>query len=483
MSAGYTSQQTYSGHQRTTQKQPSLAFTGDRRLPTKGTAVMEPVTQAPLNRNVLLATLIGNFTEWFDFAVYGAVAVTLGKVFFPSHDPVVSLLSSLGVFGIAFLFRPLGGAVLGSIGDRFVRRVALSAAIVGISAATTLIALLPSYAQIGFWAPLLLISLRCIQGVSAGGEWTTAGAFLAEYAPPARRGFWLSAISVSAGLALALGSVSVLLLQLTLTPEAMQTWGWRIPFLVAAPLGLVGVYLRLRLDETPVYRELRERHHVAKTPLRDAFRDHKREIGLAFVCASITGIGLYYFAVYFVNTLSTGSIGRTNALLISAIAMLVYVALCPLVGALSDRIGRRPIYIGGCVALVVLAWPIFALVSTGSALLALLGLLLFAVPQSALNSMVSVTLVELFPPQTRSSGASLAYGLGLGPIAGSAPLVATALLIRTGSYLAPAAYLVAFALVAAVVLFKFLPETRGRSLVSETSAVAAEQAHLVGSAA
>jgi MHS family proline/betaine transporter-like MFS transporter len=330
---------------------------------------------------------------------------------------------------------------------------------------------------------LLLISLRCIQGVSAGGEWTTAGAFLAEYAPPARRGFWLSAISVSAGLALALGSVSVLLLQLTLAPEAMQTWGWRIPFLVAAPLGLVGVYLRLRLDETPVYRELRERHHVAKTPLRDAFRDHKREIGLAFVCASITGIGLYYFAVYFVNTLSTGSIGRTNALLISAIAMLVYVVLCPLVGALSDRIGRRPIYIGGCVALVVLAWPIFALVSTGSALAALLGLLLFAIPQSALNSMVSVTLVELFPPQTRSSGASLAYGLGLGPIAGSAPLVATALLIRTGSYLAPAAYLVAFALVAAVVLFKFLPETRGRSLVSETSAVAAEQAQLVGSAA
>ena len=430
MSAGYTRQQTYSGHQRTTQKQPSLAFTGDRRLPTKGTAVMEPVTKAPMNRNVLLATLIGNFTEWFDFAVYGAVAVTLGKVFFPSHDPVVSLLSSLGVFGIAFLFRPLGGAVLGSIGDRFGRRVALSAAIVGISAATTTIALLPSYAQIGFWAPLLLISLRCIQGVSAGGEWTTAGAFLA-----------------------------------------------------AAPLGLVGLYLRLRLDETPVYRELRERQHVAKTPLRDALRDHKREIGLAFVCASITGIGLYYFAVYFVNTLSTGSIGRTNALLISAIAMLVYVALCPLVGALSDRIGRRPIYIGGCVALVVLAWPIFALVSTGSALAALLGLLLFAIPQSALNSMVSVTLVELFPPQTRSSGASLAYGLGLGPIAGSAPLVATALLIRTGSYLAPAAYLVAFALVAAVVLFKFLPETRGRSLVSETSAVAAEQAQLVGSAA
>jgi MHS family proline/betaine transporter-like MFS transporter len=440
---------------------------------------------APMPYKILIATLIGNFTEWFDFAVYGAVAVTLGKVFFPSQDPVVSLLASLGVFGVAFLFRPVGGMVLGSIGDRFGRRTALSAAIIGISAATTLIAVLPSYASIGFWAPLLLILLRCVQGVSAGGEWTTAGAFLAEYAPRNRRGFWLSAISVSAGLALAIGGISVLILQLNLTPEQMQTWGWRIPFLVAAPLGLIGLYLRLKLDETPVYKQLREQHHVTQTPLRDAIRNQKREIGIAFVCASITGIGLYYFATYFVNTLSTGTkgIGRTNALLISAVALLVYVALCPLVGSLSDRFGRRPFYIGGCVGMVVLAWPIFALVSTGSTGLALVGLLLFAVPQSALNTMVSVTLVELFPPQTRSSGAALAYGLGLGPIAGTAPLVATALLTGTGSWIGPAAYLVTFAVIAAVVLAKFLPETRGRSLTNETAAVAAaEQADQLESA-
>lgn len=435
------------------------------------TSAQNPKPKMPYK--VLAATMIGNFTEWFDFAVYGAVAVTLGQVFFPSTDSRISLLSSLGVFGVAFLFRPLGGIVLGTIGDRFGRRTALSAAIVGISGATTLIAVLPSYASIGFWAPVILVLLRCVQGISAGGEWTTAGAFLAEYSPRNRRGFWLSAISVSAGSALALGSSMVLLLNLNLSPEAMQSWGWRVPFLAAAPLGLIGLYLRLRMDETPIYRELRERQDVSTTPLRDALRTQKKEILLAFVCASITGISFYYFATYFVNTLSTNTgIGRTNALLVSAVAMVVYVALCPVIGALSDRVGRKPVYVGSIVVLLLGLWPIFVLVTAGSTALALIALLLYAIPQAGLNTMVSVTLVELFPPQTRSSGAALAYGLGLGPIAGSAPLVATALYTGTGTWVGPAAYLAVFCVIAIVVLVKALPETHSRSLMANIPATA-----------
>jgi MHS family proline/betaine transporter-like MFS transporter len=419
---------------------------------------------------VLTATLIGNFTEWFDFAVYGAVAVTLGRVFFPTGDPVASLLASLAVFGIAFVFRPLGGAVLGSLGDRRGRRTALSAAVVGISGATTLIGLLPSYATAGFWAPLALVVLRCVQGLSAGGEWTGASAFLAEYAPPGRRGLRASLISASGGLAIVAGTGSVLLLQTLLTPAQLESWGWRLPFLLAAPLGLAGLYLRLRLDETPVYRNLRDRNELAATPVRTALRTERSTLVLAFACASVTGVGFYYLATYFGTALaSTGN--RTQALLVSSLALLFYAAVCPVAGWVSDRFGRRPVYVGGALAHAVLAVPVLLLLGSGSPGLALLGMCLFAVPQAGLNVMSSIVLVELFPARTRSSGAALAYSLGVGPIAGTAPLVATALAAGTHSPVAPALYLAVIALGVGVVLARRLPETAGRSL---TDTVVAE---------
>jgi MHS family proline/betaine transporter-like MFS transporter len=432
--------------------------------PTTHGRVLQDVAPPVLSRRVLVATLIGNFTEWFDFAVYGAVAVTLGRVFFPLEDPAVSLLASLAAFAVAFVLRPVGGALLGSVGDRYGRRIALSVAVLGISVATTSIALLPSYATAGLWAPLLLVLLRCVQGLSAGGEWTSASAFLVEYAPANRRGLGASLISVSGGVAVVTGIVTSLALESALTPAQMQAWGWRLPFLLAAPLGLVGLYLRLRLDETPVYRELRARGSVTTTPLRDAVRTSPGTLAVAFACASATGVGFYYLATYFVNALSAGQGGRTTALILSAVALLVYTALCPLAGLLSDRFGRRPVYIGGCLGHAVLAVPVLLLVSSGNTGAALLGLCLFAVPQAALNVMSSVTLVELFPAQTRSSGAALAYSLGVGPIAGSAPLVATALAAGTGTPLAPAGYLAAITLVVALVLVRHLPETRHRSL-------------------
>jgi MHS family proline/betaine transporter-like MFS transporter len=424
-------------------------------------------------RKVVTATLIGNFTEWFDFAVYGAVAVTLGRVFFPTTDPVVSLLASLAVFGVAFVFRPLGGALLGSIGDRHGRRIALSVAVVGISGATTLIALLPSYASIGFWAPVLLVLLRCVQGLSAGGEWTGASAFLAEYAPPGRRGARAALISASGGLAIVTGTVSVLILESLLDPAQMQSWGWRLPFLLAAPLGLAGLYLRLRLEETPVYQELRAQDAVATAPLREALRTGRRSLLVAFACASVTGVGFYYLATYFANAMSVGGSRRT-ALLVSSGALLFYVVLCPLAGRLSDRIGRRPVYVGGAIAHAVLAVPVLLLVSSGTPWLALLGMCLFAVPQAGLNVMSSIVLVELFPARTRSSGAALAYSLGVGPIAGTAPLVAAALAAGTGSPVAPALYLAVIALAVGLVLAKVLPETSGRSLTDEPTGAPAD---------
>lgn len=417
----------------------------------------------PASRRVVSATLIGNFTEWFDFAVYGAVAVILGRVFFPTDDAVTSLLASLAVFGVAFVFRPLGGAVLGSIGDRYGRRIALSTAVIGISVATTFIGLLPGYATIGFWAPVLLVLLRCVQGLSAGGEWTSASAFLAEYAPPGRRGARAALISASGGLAIVTGIVSVLALETALSADQMQAWGWRLPFLLAAPLGLVGLYLRLKIDETPVYRELRARDGVAATPLREALRTERRALLVAFACASVTGIGFYYLATYFANAMSVAG-SRPAALLVTSVALVWYVLLCVPAGRLSDRIGRRPIYIGSAIGHAVLAVPVLTLIGSGSPWLALIGMCLFAIPQAGLNVMSSIVLVELFPARTRSSGAALAYSLGVGPIAGTAPLVAAALTAATGTVVASAFYLAAIALVVGLVLIRVLPETAGRSL-------------------
>lgn len=410
-------------------------------------------------RKVLLATLLGNFTEWFDFAVYGAVATIVAKVFFPSENATASLLASLAAFGIAFVFRPIGGLILGPIGDRYGRRTALSAAVVGMAGATTLIALLPSYETAGIAAPIVLVLLRAVQGLSAGGEWTTASAFLVEYAPQGRRGRSAALISSSAAVAIASGFGLVLVLQATIGPDAMQSWGWRVPFLLAAPLGLIGFYLRLRLHESPIYQELQARRKVERSPLREALRGSWTTILLAFACASATGVGFYYFATYFITYLTTtGGMARTPALLAVMLALLIYAALCPLTGELSDRIGRRPVYIGGCIGHLVFSVPAFLLLGNGWGA-TMLGLLIFGSVQTGLNVMSSVVIVELFPPETRSTGAALGYSLGVGPIAGMGPLVAAAVGAASSIAFAPMFFLIGVCLVVPLILIPFLPET------------------------
>ena len=410
-------------------------------------------------RKVLLATLVGNFTEWFDFAVYGAVATIIAKVFFPSENATASLLASLAAFGIAFAFRPIGGLILGPIGDRYGRRAALAAAVIGMAAATTLIALLPSYETAGIVAPVLLVLLRAVQGLSAGGEWTTASAFLVEYASPGRRGRSAALISSSAAVAIGSGYGIVLILQAAVGPEAMQSWGWRVPFLLAAPLGLIGIYLRLRLHESPVYQELQARRKVEASPLKGALRGSWATILLAFACASATGVGFYYFATYFVTYLTTtGGMARTQALLVIMLALLIYAGLCPLTGALSDRIGRRPVYIGGCIGHLVLSVPAFLLLGNGW-VATLIGLLIFGAVQTGPNVMSSVVIVELFPPETRSTGAALGYSLGVGPMAGMGPLVAAAVGAASSIPFAPMFFLLGVCLVVPLILVPFLPET------------------------
>lgn len=428
-------------------------------------------------RRLITATAVGNFMEWFDFAVYGFFATTIGRVFFPSDDPTTSLLASLAVFGVAFLFRPLGAVVFGTLGDRAGRRTALSAAIIVMSVSTALIAALPSYAAVGVLAPVLLVALRSIQGLSVGGEWTGAGTFLVEYAPPGRRGRWSSLISATAALGFVAGSVIALALNTWLSTEALDSWGWRLPFLAAAPLGVAGLYMRLKLEDTPVFRELRETDRVARSPLRRTGRQNTKEIGLTFVISGMAGLGIYYLATYMVNHLSeTAGFARTQATLITAGGLFVYALLCPLAGVLSDRIGRRPTYILGCLGHLVLAVPIFLLTGLENVAVAFLALCIFGFSQAALNVMSSVVVIELFPPATRLTGTSIGHNLGLAVVSGSGPLVAAWLVSVTGASIAPAIYLAALALLAGLILFRYLPETSTKSLAAAEEPTVAEPA-------
>jgi MHS family proline/betaine transporter-like MFS transporter len=415
-------------------------------------------------RRVAAAAAIGNFMEWFDFAVYGFFAVTIGKVFFPSDSATASLLSSLAVYGVAFLVRPVGGLVLGAYGDRAGRRAALALTVVLMGVSTSLVAALPTYESVGILAPVLLIALRCAQGFSAGGEWTGTSAFLVEYAPRNRRALWGSVVSATAACGTLAGALIALLLSTSLSDQQLLSWGWRVPFLLAAPLGAIGLYVRLRLEDTPVFRELQAAHEVSARPLQESGRKNLRAIGLVMASASISGLAYYYLGSYVISYLTeTADVERTTALIVVAAGITCYALLCPFAGALSDRVGRRASVIAGCFGLAFWTLPMMLLLATGAPVPAVLGIAVFGVFQAMVNVNGVVILVELFPAATRVSSSAIGYNLGLALIAGPGPLIAAALAAAAGG-VTPGLYVVAVALVSGIVLWLWLAETRGVSL-------------------
>ncbi|MFF3358643.1 MFS transporter [Streptomyces sp. NPDC002917] len=423
-------------------------------------------------RRVAVACIIGNFLEYFDFALYGFFAVAIGAAFFPSQDPTSELLQSLAVFGVAFFLRPFGGVVFGLIGDRVGRRTSLSISIAMMGIATTVIGLLPGHATLGVAAPILLVLIRCVQGLSVGGEWGASSAFLIETAGPGLRGQRGSYPSMAAALGLIGGSLLALGFGLLFTAEQMAAWGWRLPFLIAAPLGLIGLYIRRQLEDTPVFRELEQATDRPRAKLRDAFRlSQWRALAITFCFSWICGVGLFYLASYVVNFLSTSvKLPRSEAALLTAIGLAVYAALCPVAGRLSDRFGRRRTILFGCLGHAVLGVPMFMLLASGDVALILLALALYAVIQAPINANTSLILIELFPASTRLTSGSLGFNLGVGPPSGFGPLLAAALVAGTGLSYSPGFFLAGVALVCGVVLFFLMPETAGRDLLLEHDA-------------
>ncbi|MCW0455681.1 glycine betaine/L-proline transporter ProP [Xanthomonas sacchari] len=439
------------------------------------------VVDKPMLKRAVGAAALGNAMEWFDFGVYGYLAVTLGHVFFPSTNPTAQLIATFATFTVAFLVRPLGGLVFGPLGDRYGRQKVLAATMILMALGTFSIGLIPSYARIGIWAPILLLVARLVQGFSTGGEYGGAATFIAEYSTDRNRGFmssWLEFGTLGGYIA---GAATVTALHFTLSDAQLHDWGWRVPFLIAGPLGLLGLYMRMKLEETPAFQayaeEAEKREHDAPG-LGALFRVHWPQLLKCVGLVLVFNVTDYMLLTYMPSYLSvTMGYAESKGLLLIIIVMLVMMPLNVLGGLFSDRLGRKPMVIGACIALLVLAVPCLRLVGTGNDWLIFLGLMLLGVALVCFTSSMPSTLPALFYTPVRYSALSIAFNVSVSLFGGTTPLVTAWLVERTGDPLVPAYYLMGAAVVG-IATMVFVRETAGLPLRGSPPAVASEaEAH------
>lgn len=387
----------------------------------------------------VVATVIGNGLEWFDFTVYSFFSVIIAKVFFPSESELTSYLLALATFGVGFFMRPVGGIVLGIYADRKGRKAALSLTILLMALGTLIIAITPGYAQLGLLAPALIVFARLLQGFSAGGEMGSATAFLTEHAPAGRKAYYSSWIQASIGVAVALGAGFGAALSAFLTPEQLESWGWRIPFLLGSLIGPIGFYIRSRIDETPAY----EQAERAQSPLREVLRVYPKQTLTSFSMVVLwtvcTYAVLFYIPSYSTRVLGLpGGIGFTAGML----GGLILLVATPIVGRLADRTGKRPWLLGSAIAIFIAAWPMFMLINMwpGLASLLVFELVLCLLISGYLGGLLAA-FGELLPTRVLSTGLSVAYNFAVTIFGGFATFTVTWLIATTGSNLAPAFYI------------------------------------------
>ena len=417
---------------------------------------------SPLHRAVG-ASALGNAVEWFDYGIYAYGLTYISAALFPG-DTEEAVLFALATFAISFLIRPLGGLFWGPLGDRIGRKSVLAMTILLMAGATFAVGLIPSYDTVGFWAPTLLVLLRMLQGFSTGGEYGGAATFMAEYAPDDRRGFYGSFLEFGTLAGFSLGAAIMLGYSLHLGDEAMHEWGWRIPFLIAGPIGLVGMYLRSKMDDTPIFREEMAAAAERKPPgLGSLIRNHWRPLlvvsGLVVALNVVNYSLLSYMPTYLQRRIGLSS---EEALLVPIIGMVFMMVFLPFAGALSDRVGRKPMWRWSLIGLLVFVVPLYMLIGTGfaGAIIGFMALGLLYVPQRAT---ISATFPAMFPTAVRFAGFAIAYNISTSIFGGTAPIVGSGLISLTGDPLMPAYYMVLACLVGLVAL-RFRPETAGRSL-------------------
>ena len=411
-------------------------------------------------RKAIAASAIGNATEWFDYGIYAYGVTYISAAIFPGDTQQATLLA-LMTFAVSFLVRPLGGLVWGPLGDRLGRKRVLALTILMMAGATLCVGLVPSYASIGLWAPILLVLLRMIQGFSTGGEYGGAATFMAEYAPCRRRGFLGSFLEFGTLAGFSVGALLMLGFSLVLGDDQMHAWGWRLPFLVAAPLGLVGVYLRTRLEDTPIFRELEargEKEEETTTQFRDLLARYWRPIlqlgGLVVALNVVNYTLLSYMPTYLESEIGLSS---NLSLVVPIIGMLAMMVFLPFAGRMSDRVGRKPMWWFSLAGLFVAGVPMFLLMGTnfaGAVIgFAVLGLLY--VPQLAT---ISATFPAMFPTHVRYAGMAIAYNVSTSLFGGTAPAVNEWLIGKTGDGLIPAYYMMGACAIGALALIR-VPET------------------------
>ncbi|WP_327665234.1 MFS transporter [Streptomyces sp. NBC_00498] len=434
-----------------------------------------------MTRRAVGAAAIGNITEWFDFGVFANLTPVLTAVFFTGASPAVGTIGTLGLFAVAFLVRPIGGMFFGPLGDRIGRTKVLSITVIMMAIGTFVIAFIPGYETWGPAAPLLMLLARLVQGFSTGGEYGGAMTFIAEYAPDKKRGFLGSWLEFGTLTGYLLGGVAGLVIQLpgVMSHEDLLSWGWRIPFLISGPIGLIGLYLRLKLEDTPAFKAAvaeqqgREGNQTLKE-IRRVFTDHWRPMLICMGLVLVFNVTNYMLTTYMLEYIDkfAPSVSPTWAQLLEIAVLAVGMLLITFVGRLSDRIGRKPVLYFGCGMLIVLGIPSVLLIQQNTLMSVFSGLVLMSLMLLCFNSTIPSTLPALFPTDIRYGGLSIAFNLSVSLFGGTTAVVNALLVEATGDVNVPGYYLMAAGAIGAVAAY-FAAESGGRPLPGSAPAVEA----------
>ncbi|MBB6171515.1 metabolite-proton symporter [Nocardiopsis mwathae] len=411
-------------------------------------------------RRVAGASFIGTTIEWYDFFIYATAAqLVFGSQFFTALSPAAASLTAVTTIGVSFVARPLGGVLMGHFGDRIGRRAMLVLALLLMGVATVGVGLLPTYAQIGLAAPVLLVVFRLLQGLSAGGEWGGAALMAVEHAPVHRRGLFGAFPQLGAPAGLVLANGAFFLVTSATTAEQFQSWGWRIPFLFSAVLIVVGLFIRLRVDESPEFTELKQRAQRSRRPIAEMLRHHPRPFLVAIgVFVANNGMGYVLLGFVLIHATTRLGVAENTMLLVIVAGALLWMATTMWAAWRSDAVGRRPVYLLGSVWLILWAFPFFLLLDTAAVPMMLAAVLMLAVGLGLTYGPQAALYAELFPARVRYSGASFAYALGAILGGGFAPFASAALTESTGTTLSVSAYMVLLGIVSLIAVVK-IPET------------------------
>ncbi|KOO47890.1 MFS transporter [Viridibacillus arvi] len=414
-------------------------------------------------RKIWIASLVGSSIEWFDYFLYGTVAaLVFNQVFFVNEDPTIGLLLSYASFALAFFIRPFGGVIFSHIGDRIGRKKTLVITLSLMGAATFGMGLLPTYQAIGIWAPILLITLRLVQGLGIGGEWGGALLLAVEYAPKEKRGLYGAIPQMGVTIGMVLGTIALSLM--SLLPEgSFMTWGWRVPFLISAVLVLFGLWVRKGIDETPSFKKVKESGDIPKLPIVETLKNYWREVLIA-IGAKVVETAPFYIFGTFVVSYATSNLGfsRTAVLNSVMVATVITTILIPIMGSLSDKYGRKKLYIAGTVGMMLYAFPYFWMLQQQSvALLVIATIVGLGVIWAPITAVLGTMFSEIFDAKVRYTGITLGYQIGAAVAGGTAPLVATALLVNfNNSYVPVALYIIITAIISLLAIWAVKDRSR-----------------------